>query len=61
MEFKSEIEQEMSQSIFSHNEDPLEKNCECYACKNFNKAYIYHLLDVKEINAFILLAMHNLF
>ena len=46
----------------SHQNDlkPVCEGCECYCCKNFSRAYIYHLLDVKEINATILLSMHNL-
>jgi tRNA-guanine family transglycosylase len=35
------------------------EGCECYTCKNYTRAYIYHMLEVKEMNATILLAIHN--
>lgn len=38
---------------------PLVEGCKCYTCKNYTRAYIYHMLEVKEMNANILLAIHN--
>ncbi|RWS08039.1 queuine tRNA-ribosyltransferase subunit QTRTD1-like protein [Dinothrombium tinctorium] len=36
-------------------------NCSCYSCKNeFTKAYINHLLNTKEMLAYVLLMLHNL-
>lgn len=34
--------------------------CDCYTCKHYTRAYIYHMLEVKEMNANILLAIHNM-
>ncbi len=34
--------------------------CDCYTCKYYTRAYIYHMLEVKEMNANILLAIHNM-
>ena len=39
---------------------PIEDGCTCYACKNFTKAYIRHLLNVGEILGLRLVTMHNL-
>lgn len=39
---------------------PIEPNCECYACKNFTRAYIKHLFDSNEILGQILATMHNI-
>jgi queuine tRNA-ribosyltransferase len=39
---------------------PLEEECECYACRNFSRAYIRHLLNVNEILGVHLLTVHNL-
>lgn len=39
---------------------PLDPNCCCYVCKNYNRAYIRHLLNVGEILAHRLLSWHNL-
>lgn len=39
---------------------PVEENCECYACANFSRAYIRHLLNVNEILGIRLLTIHNI-
>jgi queuine tRNA-ribosyltransferase len=38
---------------------PIEESCDCYACKNFTRAYIRHLLNVGEILGLRLLSVHN--
>ena len=38
----------------------LDENCDCYACRNFTKAYIHHLIKAKEILGVRLLSIHNL-
>lgn len=40
---------------------PVEEGCECYACLNFSRAYIRHLLNVNEILGVRLLTVHNLY
>ena len=39
---------------------PIESDCECYACKNFTRAYIAHLFHAKEMLAGELASIHNL-
>lgn len=39
---------------------PLEEDCDCYACKNFTKAYIRHLVIVDETLGGRLLSIHNI-
>ena len=39
---------------------PIEENCSCYACANFSRAYIRHLLNVGEILGIRLVTLHNL-
>ncbi len=39
---------------------PVEPGCDCYACANFSRAYIRHLVKADEILASILLTTHNL-
>ena len=39
---------------------PLEKECDCYACKNFTKAYIRHLIISEEVLGQRLLSIHNI-
>lgn len=40
---------------------PLDESCECFACKNFTRAYIRHLFIAKEILALELASIHNLY
>lgn len=39
---------------------PIDENCNCYACRNFSRAYIRHLLNVNEILGVRLLSIHNI-
>jgi len=39
---------------------PVEVGCSCYACSNFSRAYVRHLLNVNEILGVRLLTIHNL-
>lgn len=40
---------------------PIEDDCGCYACRNFSRAYVRHLLNVNEILGARLLTIHNLY
>ena len=39
---------------------PLDPECDCYACRNFTRAYIRHLLKAGEILGGMLLSLHNI-
>ena len=39
---------------------PIDESCYCYACRNFSRAYLRHLVLAKEILAATLLTIHNL-
>jgi len=39
---------------------PIEKDCDCYACKNFSRAAIRHFFNVGEMLGPILTTIHNL-
>jgi queuine tRNA-ribosyltransferase len=38
---------------------PIEEDCDCYACRNFTRAYLRHLLNVGEILGLRMLSVHN--
>lgn len=40
---------------------PIEEGCGCYACTNFTRAYLRHLLNVDEILGLRMLSVHNSF
>ena len=39
---------------------PLDPECDCYACKNYTRAYIHHLVRTNEILGIRLLSIHNI-
>ena len=39
---------------------PIDTNCSCYACQNFSRAYINHLLNSREILGSVLGTLHNI-
>jgi queuine tRNA-ribosyltransferase len=47
-------------SRFAVDRGPLDPGCSCYACRNFTRAYLRHLIVAKEILGFHLLTVHNL-
>lgn len=45
---------------YSLDERPIDSNCDCYACRNFSRAYIHHLLKAGEATGMTLATIHNL-
>ena len=39
---------------------PIEEDCDCYACKNYSRAYIRHLLKASEMFGLRLCSWHNI-
>jgi len=50
----------MRNARYAHDLGPLSSDCDCYACDNFSRAYIRHLVMAKEILGLHLLTCHNL-
>lgn len=46
---------------FARDFRPLDPDCGCYACRNFSRAYIRHLLKAEEIFGLRLTTTHNLY
>lgn len=47
-------------AVHAKNREPLDLNCNCYTCQNFECAYVHHLFKNQEILASMLLTRHNL-
>jgi queuine tRNA-ribosyltransferase len=45
---------------FAEDTAPIEEGCQCYACQNFTRAYLRHLIKAEEILGLRLLSIHNL-
>lgn len=46
---------------FRNDSKSLDGDCGCYTCKNYSKSYIAHLFRAKEILAYTLTSIHNLY
>lgn len=46
---------------YAHDFEPLETGCNCYACRNYSRAYIRHLLKAGEVLGIRLTTIHNLY
>ena len=44
---------------FKEDFTPIDESCDCYACKNYTRAYIRHLVNVDESLGQRLLSIHN--
>jgi len=58
--YNNEGRQHIKNSKYKADASPLEKNCKCYTCQNFNKSYIRHLMMEEEMLGARLLTIHNL-
>ena len=50
----------MTNKKFKQDFRPIEKTCSCELCQNHSRAYLYHLLKMKDPLGMRLAAMHNL-
>ncbi len=48
-------------AAFAKDSGPVDENCDCPACRRFSRAYIRHLLHVKELLGMQLATLHNLY
>jgi queuine tRNA-ribosyltransferase len=39
---------------------PLDTHCACYACRNFSRGYVHHLINSKELLGSSLATLHNI-
>jgi queuine tRNA-ribosyltransferase len=46
-------------SAYKTDFGPIEKDCECYACRTFTRAYLRHLLRANEILGLRMVSVHN--
>lgn len=47
-------------AIYARDYTPIDPECDCYACRNFTRAYIRHLLKSGEVLGIRLTTWHNL-
>ncbi len=40
--------------------EPVDKNCVCFTCKQYTRAYLHHLFKAHELTGYTLATIHNL-
>jgi len=50
----------VSNGSFRRDYSPIDKDCNCYTCTNYSRAYLNHLFRAKEIVGPTLATIHNL-
>ena len=46
-------------ALYTKDFGPLDEECDCYACKNFTRAYLRHLFNTDELLGLSLVSLHN--
>ncbi len=48
-------------SRYATDKAPLDRQCQCYTCRNFSRAYLRHLFNANEALAGRLVSFHNVY
>ena len=59
--FTSEGKIQVKNQNLKYSHEPLDKNCNCFVCKNYERGYLNHLVKADEILGMRLLTYHNLY
>lgn len=59
--FSSQGRLNLRNARFARDFGPLDEACSCPTCRSYSRAYIRHLVNMKEMLGAILLTQHNLF
>jgi queuine tRNA-ribosyltransferase len=46
--------------IYKEDFTPLDPECNCYACQNYSKAYLRHMINVGEMMGGMMISLHNI-
>ena len=52
---------DITKAMYASDKRPIDENCDCFVCRNYNRGYINHLFRAKELLAYRLATFHNLF
>ena len=58
---KNRFRLDINKTIYSKDKNSISKDCLCYVCSNFTRAYIHHLFRAQELLAYRLASYHNIF
>jgi queuine tRNA-ribosyltransferase len=58
--FTSQGKLNIKNARYTEDENPIDKDCPCYTCTNYSRAYLRHLYLARELLAYRLNTIHNL-
>ena len=59
--FTSEGTINIPNARFRFDKDPIDEDCNCYTCQNYSKSYLRHLYKSRELLAYRLNTIHNIY
>ena len=59
--FSQEGTLNISNAKYRYDKNPLDPDCTCYTCSNYSRAYLRHLYMAKELLAYRLNTLHNVY
>ncbi len=59
--FTKKGEVRINKQKFRNDFSPLNEDCKCDTCRNYTKAYIYHLIKINELTWKRMVTWHNLY
>jgi len=57
---KKMYEIDIFKAEYAYDLSPIEKDCPCYTCQHFTRAYLHHLFKVRELLGYRLATIHNI-
>lgn len=48
-------------ACYKELDEPIDPDCDCYTCRTFSAAYLHHLFKSRELLAYRLATIHNLY
>ncbi|MBR9692129.1 tRNA guanosine(34) transglycosylase Tgt [Candidatus Woesearchaeota archaeon] len=58
--FTSQGKIKIKNAKYKNDMKPIDKNCNCYVCKNYTRSHIRHLIKMKEANGLRYCTYHNI-
>lgn len=52
---------DITKTLFADDVHPIDRLCHCYTCQHFSRAYLHHLFHVRELLAYRLATIHNIY
>ncbi len=51
----------IEKTLHSHSFIPIDGDCKCFVCKNYSRAYLHHLVRLREPSGMRYMSHHNLY